>query len=182
MISESTIRGAIETSDDSIVVQLTTVVIAQFEKLTGRRFTYAENHTELLITKGRNTVLFLTHRPVIEVTKVEQRGRYDSTWTELSDALYAVDDARIEMLAGYFAVNTRVTYTFGYVNGAGVGEIETPADIIQALITQAKFMLARLGGSLIAQKQTSIGKAAGSLEDANYHPLFVATAERYRHG
>lgn len=184
MITESTIREALQAKaeDDGIIVRLTGTVIAQFEKLACHKFVYKADDKELFTTKGRHTVLHTVRRPVISVSKVEQRGLSDSTWTDLDVSLYYVDGARIESLAGFFSMHTRVTLTAGYTDGAGVGQIETPDDIKQALITQAQFLSTRMSGALVAQKQLVIGKASAALETADYHPLFVATAERYKHG
>lgn len=182
MISESTIRSAIGATpaDDDIAVALTAAVIRDFEALAGRPYKRTVNGQALKHARARSAVLWLPGRPVESVSLVEERGLSDSTWTTLTTDLYVVEGARLERLAGYFSMHIRVTYTFGYTQGATGIQNETPPDIVDACVTQAKFLLARFTNDRVAATQQSTGKATVNLEPGTYHPRLIAVAERYR--
>ena len=114
--------------------------------------------------------------PISAVTLVEERAAGESDWEELDATAYVVQAPdRLRRLSGCWAPEVRVTYSGGYDDDAA------PAEVLLALLAQARFQGIRLAQESIAMRgQTVQGGGATFLEDGFLAPFFRKLAVRYR--
>jgi len=150
-------------------------VVTQWEQASGLLWTARTDYQEVIsnLGSGHSTTIWLSLRPVSEVTLVEQRDWYRSgpAYVELDEDDYAVDGHTIEKVDGCpWMGHVRVTYTGGY------DEDTCPADVRLALLKQVSFLLARNSSEKIALASHASRGGGGSAQylPADYHPLFKA--------
>lgn len=176
MLSASEVRAALG-SNVNLEPQLESIrqgVIALWERRTGRKWKLASGQTQTFSALGAGVQsLWISNGPVSAVTKVEQLN--DGAWEELSsDSYVLVDTTRIDRTDGLLFENVvRVTFTGGY------DETTCPYDIKTAMLTQIKFMLARMSGDKVILRTEAFEGGASSFETADLHPYFRAQAQHY---
>ena len=165
--------------DDADLAMLLSVATDQWEQETGRPWLKATGAVfEYIPVDDRQTKLWLPLTPVTAVTKVEWRKVTESTWTTLATDTYFLASTkfgRLERLKSNWEERVQVTYNGGY------DETNTPDGVKHALITQIRFLRARLEEESIASRGKSVqGGSVTFLEKADLHPLFRSMAARWR--
>lgn len=166
--------------NDAELVGLRDEVTALWEQHTGRLWKARTDFIEEVRprTPWINTV-FLSLGPITAITLVESHANVTgSAYTTVSSSSYAqFGDRGIESLAGPWPEFVRVKYTGGYADGAA------PADMLRALLIQAKFMRVRMADeAMIVSKKQSFGaySGTGEYEEGTLHPFFRMQVDRYR--
>lgn len=176
MLSISEVRSALG-SNTNLEEQLESIrqgVIALWERRTGRKWQLATGQTQIFTALGTGVQsLWIPNGPVTAVTKVEQLS--SSTWTEITSGSYVlVDTTRIDRTDGLLFENVvKVTFTGGY------DSTTCPYDIKTALLTQIKFMLARMSGDKVILRTEAFEGGASTYETADLHPYFKTQAQHY---
>lgn len=172
----------VDADDDRKVVRLRDAVVALFEGRTGRSWKRQVGRQETRIRHGASqTVLYLDVKPVESIQEIVERdygGRWSDPFAE-QDYILDPQSGRLEKLSGRWDKHVRVTYSGG-IDQTGSN---TPADIREALLVQAKFMHERLASDKIAVRSVATGGRDGAvtfLENGPLHPLFREVAERHR--
>lgn len=180
MISATRLRDAIPGIGSGDVSAARAQVIAQWEALAFGKWAWAENHVEVVEPfDDYAKTLHLELRPVDTIITVKERSiQAIDDWadiTALDASVYAPRaDGRLIRRQGDWLDEVEVTYTGGYPDD------EAPADILEALILQARYNQERHQGEKLVTSQTAAKDATVSFLRADYHPLFMATAKRHR--
>lgn len=189
MIALEKLREALKVApkDDIELQSLLDEVVDLWEECTGRKWSRREDHVEILHpATDQSEVLFLELWPVESITSVEVR-ELDATseWETLDSSSYRVEFGNVLRKLGVDAVegiagkwwrsDVRVTYTGGYSPTTGA---PTPGDVQRAIITQIRFMKARLDDAKLTVKSQNFEGGAGVFEDAWLHPTFRGLAKR----
>ncbi len=187
MISYGLLRDRIGlgTADDGQLKAIADALIGVFETQTNRLWARRAGYVEYFRpdTTKRIDTLFLSLWPVEAVTKVEEKCRYNTTWTELTTSQYLPPDPdrnRLERVGSYWNEQVRVTYTGGYVYSPTVGQYGTPAEIHEAMLIQAAYIRSRTGNDKLVLSSQNFMGGAGVFLAADFHPIFKAIAEAKR--
>lgn len=150
-------------------------VIELWERRTGHKWQKATDYVQTLAVNIYDCKsVWLSNKPVTAISKVEQL--VDGAWEELdSDSYLLVDESRLDRIDGLsFEGFVRVTYDGGY------DEDDCPDDIKLALLTQIKFIIARMGGDKVILRSEAFEGGSSSFETADIHPHFKNQAQHYR--
>ncbi len=178
MIPLSDLRERLELQprDDQRLVGLRDAVVGLWEQETGRPWLRREDYVQTIRPRDYTRKIWLALRPVESVTKVEEILS-GSDWTELDSEGWLFVEPTIEKLSSYFRRLVRVTYTGGVVAEPEDAEAKTPADIREALILQARYLVDRHSGENAILRSKAFEKGSTSFLSADLHPLFKKTAQ-----
>jgi len=149
-------------------------VTAQFEQLTARKWEQSAGEVWLTRVNERSLVIWIPITPVTAVTLVESRLMAESAWSTIEATEYELVDGpsgELQRLARYWEDRVRITYTGGHTAST------CPADVQNALVTQARFLSQRRRPEAIALKGKAMKDGSSEfMERADYHPLFKSVA------
>jgi len=176
---------AVKADQDQLVEMLRDTVVAQWESATGGLWNRRDDYEQLIVRESwDDRRVWLTLCPVEEVTLVEERETASNDWVALDAANYELESFGLKSASivkdSALLRYVRVTYTGGFVAVVDGSKAVTPADVAQALYTQAQFLVRRFSDDLVALKAQNIEGGAGTFEQADYHPLFVVASKRWR--
>lgn len=182
MITLSDLRARIKTQDEDRLEELRSAVLALWDAKTGRKWQREEGIVELhRCTTMTRRFLVLERRPVEVVTKVEQTLAA-SEWTELDvDDWFFDGVGTVEKVNGYWYRLARVTYTAGFTaEPADASQNLTPADIKDALLTQALFLHERNNPEAVALRSNGLENSQTDYLAPDLHPHFKQAALIHR--
>ncbi len=194
MIKTTTLRSELGVikgrANEDTLPRLRNAVIALWESRTNRLWSARTGRTmEFRVTHPlTERALFLDLYPVSAVTSVEQRfapqirqgswtsGASDDDWETVDADNYFLreDTGQLERFNGHWDGLVRVTWDGGYADD------EAPADIIESLILQAQFMVARWDPSKIAITSQGFEGGSTSFITGDVHPMFKKLSRHYR--
>jgi hypothetical protein len=189
VISISALRAALgDPALESRLAGLRDAVVEQWESATGRPWRAETDRVEIHEPEHhRTSKLWLRLAPVQSVTLVEV-SHHGIDWVE-TDAWALTAPATLRRIAGYWAPMVRVTYSGGYTADDGSPTPSPspspafpppPADVVEALLTQARFLIQRNAGINLTVAAQAFQGASVTYHPADRHPLFTAAVRRRR--
>lgn len=172
MLSIAELRDGLKLppDQDEKLVVLKQQLISLWESQTGMLWDKRDGHIQVIRTRTRSRVIFLELTPVTEITKVEVREPWESSWTELEASKYLlIGKRRLRRLDENWPELVQITYDGGTDSADAL--------VKQALIVQANFMSVRTAAGTIAVKSQNFEGGGGVLEEATMHPFFKQVVE-----
>lgn len=192
MIKITTLRSELGVlkgrANEDLLPRLRNAVIALWESRTSRQWSLRTGRTKefRIIHPLSDRTLHLDLYPVAAITSVEERfapQKSIGSWTRGIDEDYEVVDTdqyfvredigTIERFNDNWKGLVKVTWDGGYADDTA------PGDILEALILQAQFMVARWDPSKIAITSQGFESGSTSFITGDTHPQFKKLARYY---
>lgn len=128
----------------------------------------------------RDKILFTALTPVTLISVEEwdfEESEADAVEALAADYYVVASEGKLVHTTGFWKFNVKATMDGGWDPDDFATEFP---DVVEAMITQIKFMLARNADPLISMNSQSFEAGSTSYMQADMHPLFMAAVSRFR--
>lgn len=154
------------------------LVLDQWDEITGHEWALgAKERVYYLDFESKE--LFLKMANPLSVTTIERRLNNVAapTWVAVDAADYELTSRMtVRKIVGCWEIK----YNYRATVNAGYDETTAPSSVRKALFIQAQFMAKRLKEEHLTVSSQNFRGGSGVLLEADYHPMFKATAGVYR--